>query len=353
MIMIVPNAQQQRILSLIVERGALRSSQVHEGLRSMHDDRALVTVKRALAGLERKGFLSISGAGRSTSYSITTNARLFLDVDAKRYCSLDPDDRYGSTRFNFQLFEDIPTELFTDDELRELKQATQEYKKRTCNISATIARKELERLIIELSWKSSKIEGNTYSLLDTEKLILQNTTVPGHDKSEARMILNHKDAFLMIHKYAKDFRTLTRMNIEHVHGALVKGLGVGKGLRRSAVGVTGSRYWPLDNIHQITDALGELSTAVNHMQSPYAKALLALLGISYIQPFEDGNKRTSRLVANALLLAHRCAPLSYRSVHEDAYRDATIVFYEINSIMPFKRIFIEQYLFAAKNYAVT
>lgn len=88
------------------------------------------------------------------------------------------------------------------------------------------------------------------------------------------------------------------------------------------------------------------------MLTPYSKALVALLGISYVQPFEDGNKRTARLMANALLLAHRLIPLSYRSVDEKQYRDATIVFYELNSIIPFKKIFINQYDFAARNYAV-
>ncbi len=88
------------------------------------------------------------------------------------------------------------------------------------------------------------------------------------------------------------------------------------------------------------------------MKSPYAKALLTLLGISYIQPFEDGNKRTARLMANAILLAHSCAPLSYRSVDENDYREAMLVFYELNSIMPFKKIFIDQYMFAAENYLV-
>jgi Fic family protein len=76
------------------------------------------------------------------------------------------------------------------------------------------------------------------------------------------------------------------------------------------------------------------------------------VGISYIQPFEDGNKRTARLMANAILLAHDCAPLSYRSVEENDYREAQMVFYELNSIMPFKKIFIDQYIFSAQNYAV-
>ena len=350
--MIVPNAQQQRILSLILQRGSMRSSQVHEALLKMQEKLSLVTVKRVLAGMANMRLLSISGAGRSTSYAIATNGRLFLLVDSKQYCSMDPDERYGSTGFHFDLLENVPAELFTDTELHMLDDATRDYRKRTAKVSKTIAKKEWERLVIELSWKSSKIEGNTYTLLDTEKLILDHREAPGHDKSEARMILNHKDAFTLIHAHARDFRTLSRTNLEHLHATLVKGMGVGKGLRRASVGVTGSRYKPLDNIHQITDAIQALTKAVARMKKPYAKALIALAGISYIQPFEDGNKRTSRLMANALLLAHGCAPLSYRSVNEDAYREAMLVFYELNSLMPFKRIFIEQYDFAARNYAV-
>lgn len=350
--MIAPTAQQQRILALMLQRGSIRSSQVHEALVLSHHDIALVSVKRALSTMTKTRLVVPCGAGRSTAYAIATTGRLFLDVDARQYCAMDPDDRYGGTGFNFDLLKEMPPELFTDIELQSLKRATQEYKRRTMHVSETIAKKELERLVIELSWKSSKIEGNTYTLLDTEKLLLEHKEAPGHSEREARMILNHKDAFMLIHEHTKDFRTLTRANLEHLHGKVVKGLGVGRGLRRSPVGVTGSRYRPLDNVHQIIDAIHALSKAVGEMKSPYSKAFLALLGISYIQPFEDGNKRTSRLMANALLLAHLCAPLSYRSVNEDTYREATLVFYELNSVVPFKRIFIEQYEFAAGNYTV-
>jgi fido (protein-threonine AMPylation protein) len=330
----------------------MRSSRVQEAMQAIGEDISLVTVKRMLAAMVKMQLLSVSGDGPSTTYDIATMGRLVADVDAKQYCLNDPDDRYGSTGFNFHLLHEMPEELFTDTELQALECSTREYEKRTENVPAIIAKKEMERLVIELSWKSSKIEGNTYTLLDTEKLILEHTEARGHDKSEARMILNHKDAFTLIHTHAKDFRTLTKANVEHVHSAIIKGLGVARGLRKAPVGVTGSLYQPLDNVHQISDAMQALVKAVGRIESPYAKALLALLGISYIQPFEDGNKRTARLMANALLLAHGCAPLSYRSVNEDAYREATLVFYELNSIVPFKQIFLAQYDFAARNYVV-
>ena len=87
-------------------------------------------------------------------------------------------------------------------------------------------------------------------------------------------------------------------------------------------------------------------------QNIYEKALMAVLGLSYIQPFIDGNKRTSRLLGNALLLTENYSPLSYRSVDNRTYKEACLVFYEQNSIEPFKKIFIEQYIFAANNYNI-
>ena len=88
------------------------------------------------------------------------------------------------------------------------------------------------------------------------------------------------------------------------------------------------------------------------MTNVYSKALTALVGLSYIQPFEDGNKRTARLVCNAILLVSNYAPLSYRSVDENYYRESILVFYEKNSLLSMKDIFTEQYIFSTQNYLV-
>jgi len=296
--------------------------------------------------------LEIQGSGRATSYDVSTPGRIFADIDAREYCAAEPDRRYGMSGFNFELFPALPSEIFEDKDLKTLNSATMEYKRKTADLPITIQKKELERLVIELSWKSSKIEGNTYTLLDTEKLILEHKEAPGHDKKEAIMILNHKDAFNFIHENKALFKTLNRANLEKLHAILVKNLSVGLGFRKRLVGVVGSKYRPLDNSYQIEEAISQLSLAVARMKTAYDKALVALLGISYIQPFEDGNKRTSRLMANALLLAHGLAPLSYRSVEENEYREATLVFYELNSIAPLRNIFVDQYAFSANNYTV-
>ena len=343
---------QQKIISIILEKGLSQSSDIHTEMVKMGEDISLVTIKRALSEMAEEKILVAEGSGRSTGYKVGIFGRMFLEIDAKRYCETEPDKRYGMSGYNFDLLRAIPPDIFSDEELKILDTATADYGQRIKDLPEAIQKKELERLIIELSWKSSKIEGNTYTLLDTEKLILENKEAAGHDKKEARMILNHKDAFNYVRDNASQFKTLTRKNLEDLHGILVKDLSVDLGLRKKPVGVTGSTYRPIDNVHQIDEAVENLSSAVSRMKTSYAKALVALLGVSYIQPFEDGNKRTGRLMANALLLAHHSAPLSYRSVEENDYREAMLVFYELNSVVPFKKIFIGQYEFAAKNYAV-
>lgn len=347
----VLNPRQQKILQVLLRRPDLQSSEIHSKLiEAAREEVSLPTVKRLLAQLRSVGAVKVFGASRSTVYCISEYGRLILPVDARAYCSTEPDYRPGLRGYNFSLLDALSFDPFTPEEQRTLDSSTAVYKEHTRNLSPTIEEKELERFIIELSWKSSKIEGNTYSLLDTEKLILRGIEAPGHDKKEARMILNHKDAFKFIRQSPGIFATLTRANMEEVHRLLMRGFEVNLGLRSKPVGVTGSTYRPLDNRHQIAEAVDLLTTAVSRMPTTYGKALLALVGISYIQPFEDGNKRTARLMANALLMANGRAPLSYRSVDEDAYREATLVFYELNSLVPFKSIFMSQYQFAAENY---
>lgn len=344
--------KQQKIIAIILEKGLSQSSDIRAEMVKIGEEISLVTIKRALSEMAEEEILVAEGSGRSTGYKVGSLGRLFFEIDAKKYCEAEPDKRYGMSGYNFDLLQAIPSDIFSDEELKILHAATADYNQRIKDLPETIRKKELERLIIELSWKSSKIEGNTYTLLDTEKLILENKEAAGHDKKEARMILNHKDAFNYVRDNVLQFKTLTRKNLEELHGILVKDLSVGLGLRKKPVGVTGSTYRPIDNVHQISEAVENLSGAISRMKTSYAKALVALLGVSYIQPFEDGNKRTGRLLANALLLAHQSAPLSYRSVEENDYREAMLVFYELNSIIPFKEIFIGQYEFAAKNYAV-
>ena len=164
------------------------------------------------------------------------------------------------------------------------------------------------------------------------------------------LILNHKKAFQYILSFKEKYKKINIRLIEDVHRLLVEGLDVSFGLRSKQVGVTGSTYIPLSIPTQIHEAIDDLCKTIDRLDTPYEKGLLALLGISYIQPFEDGNKRTARLLANAILLAYNSAPLSYRSVDEINFKESILVFYEKNSIVPMGKIFKEQYLFACEHY---
>lgn len=131
---------------------------------------------------------------------------------------------------------------------------------------------------------------------------------------------------------------------------MTEGLGVERNLRRVRVGISGTRYRPLEIESQIREAVSDMCELVNGKKDPYEKAFLALLLIAYIQPFSDGNKRTSRLAANALLIANSLCPLSFRTVEADDYRAALLLFYEQNNLSAFKNVFLGQVDFATKEY---
>jgi Fic family protein len=143
---------------------------------------------------------------------------------------------------------------------------------------------------------------------------------------------------------------LGRPIIEEIHKMLVADLGVTENLRSVAVGITGTNYKPLDNVCQIAEALDAMITLINEKEDFFEKAFLALVLLAYIQPFEDGNKRTARTVSNAVLFAHGTTPLSYRAASEVEYKKANLIFYETNNLAWLKDIFIKQFTFAVEKY---
>lgn len=211
-------------------------------------------------------------------------------------------------------------------------------------------RKEMERLEVDLSWKSSQIEGNTYSLLETERLLRESKTADGKTKEEAVMLLNHKDALRFILDNPDYLQQLSISRIEDIHTLLTRELSVDKGIRHRRVGITGTNYHPLDNEFQIREALSDTCSLINAKSCVFEKALLALVLLSYIQAFSDGNKRTARITSNAILIANGYCPLSFRSVDSIDYKKAMLLFYEQNNIYAIKQIFISQYEFAVREY---
>ena len=313
-------------------------------------DVSKVTVLRDLRALQDERLIVRQGAGRNVGYSVALASSVLEYFDEAAYFADDVDRRkIKYAAFNFELFGQLH-DLFTEAEMAEVESLNRMYREKTAELSPTLLKKEMERLTIELSWKSSQIEGNTYTLLDTEMLIREHVEARGHRREEATMILNHKRALDYVREYKDDYKRLTVGKIEDLHALLVEGLGVGRGLRAHAVGIVGTNYRPLDNRHQIRDAMDELVRLIDATAHPFVRAFIAVLMIAYIQPFEDGNKRTSRILANALLLAGDYCPISYRSVDEVEYKKAIVLFYEQNSAEYFKRLIVEQFRQAVTEY---
>lgn len=310
------------------------------------------TLKRLIAAGVQKGDMVVEGKARATRYSLSPQAHLLMPLDLDTYFALDVDDRQVQTSFNFNLIrEQLPAvKLFSDEEQSHLQALQAEFQKHLNEMTDKEYRKEMERLGIDLSWKSSQIEGNTYSLLETERLLRESKTADGKTKEEAIMLLNHKDALRFILDNPDYLQALSVSHIEDIHQLLTKELSVDKGIRHRRVGITGTNYHPLDNEFQIREAMRDTCDLINSKENIFEKALLVLVLLSYIQAFADGNKRTARITSNAILIANGYCPLSFRSVDSIDYKKAMLVFYEQNNIYAFKQIFIDQFEFAVKEY---
>lgn len=310
------------------------------------------TMKRLLSAAVKEGNIETAGRGPATKYKLTPQAHVTMPLDLATYFDKDIDEREVQESFNFDLIRDVlpKVEIFTKEELEVLNDAQMEFEKNTEGITELEYRKEMERLGVDLSWKSSQIEGNTYSLLETERLLKDKQTASGKTKEEAIMLLNHKDALDFVLDIPDYLKELSVHRIEDIHSILTKELEVDRNIRHRRVGITGTNYRPLDNEFQIREALEDTCTLVNGKDNVFEKALLTLVLLSYIQAFVDGNKRTARITSNAVLIANGYCPISFRTVDSIDYKKAMLMFYEQNNIAAFKKIFIEQFLFAVKTY---
>ena len=310
------------------------------------------TLKRVIAAGIKAGDIVAEGKARATRYRLSPQAQLLMPLNLDTYFALEVDERQVHSSYNFELINGLlaETRLFSDKELAHLDALQDEFRQHVNELTDNEYRKEMERLGIDLSWKSSQIEGNTYTLLETERLLRESKTAEGKSKEEAVMLLNHKDALSFVLDNPDYLKELTVSHIEDIHQLLTKDLSIDKGLRRHRVGITGTNYHPLDNEFQIREAMRDACKLINSKYNIFEKALLTLLLLSYIQPFLDGNKRTARITSNAILIANDYCPLSFRSIDSIDYKKAMLIFYEQNNLYAFKQIFIEQFEFAVKEY---
>lgn len=221
--------------------------------------------------------------------------------------------------------------------------------------AGTYARHICQRLLIDLSWNSSRLEGNTYSLLETEQLFHAGHSGNAQLSNEAVMILNHKAAieFLLESTTEAGFDRRTILNLHALLTAdLLRDPAAEGALRTDPVGIGKSSYLP-PAIPALIETLFETILAkAREIQDPFEQAFFAMVHLPYLQPFIDGNKRVSRLAANLPLFQRNLAPLSFVDVSEADYTDAMLAIYELNDIRILREVFIQAYERSAQRYTV-
>ena len=218
----------------------------------------------------------------------------------------------------------------------------------------TYPRQLLSRLLIDLSWNSSRLEGNTYSLLDTRRLIEFGQEADGRNRLEAQMILNHKDAveFLVSNAAEIGFNRYTILNL---HGILANNLladpGAAGRLRHIGVGIERSVYHPPETPQLVEACFDQLLATAAAIADPFEQSLFVMAQLPYLQPFDDVNKRVSRIAANIPFVKANLSPLSFTDLPRRLYTDAILGVYELNRVDLLRDVFVWAYERSAARYA--
>lgn len=212
--------------------------------------------------------------------------------------------------------------------------------------AGTYARQILGRLLIDLSWNSSRLEGNTYSLLETERLVSIGEAAQGKQAFEAQMILNHKAAIEFLVESARDigFNRYTLLNLHALlSDNLLEDPTASGRLRRIPVAIGGSVFYPLEGPQRIEECFQQVLDTAAAIEDPFEQAFFAMVHLPYLQPFEDVNKRVSRLAANIPLVRHNLCPLSFVDVSQTLYTSAILGVYELHRVELLRDVFAWAY----------
>mgnify|MGYP003593845576 FL=1 len=353
--------QIEAILELLQEEG-LSIEQIEENLNFSIERR---TLQRRLKELKESNRLLTKGEARSTRYfpkvkkyeNEASDDLIPLSIEGKKILkliSLSEIQRIP-VGYNKQFLENYLPNIDSYLSPKEKEILLEIGKTQGDNQAAgTYARQILNRLLIDLSWNSSRLEGNTYSLLDTELLIHDGK--PADDKSakETQMILNHKDAieFLVDESDEIGFNRYTILNLHALlSNNLLPNPSASGRLREFGVGITNSVFTPLEIPQLISEYFDLILSKVNQIKDPFEQAFFILVHFPYLQPFDDVNKRVSRLAANIPFNRKNLSPLSFIDVPEDYYIKGMLAVYELNRTDLLKDVFIWAYERSAMRYA--
>ena len=309
------------------------------------------TISSDLRILVDKNILRSSGQGKGTIYSLVENLMfsdeviepIFNRKDKRALNTYLHNPNRKKVFFHSTMGKAIKADFSYSDEVNKTIEIMRTKIQEKRQLLSEIERKRRkERLVIDLSWASANIEGNTYSILETETLIKYNETSKGKSIEEAQMILNHKDAIEYIRASLMHYKKIAKRNIFELHQILIKNLGISTGFRKRMVAISNSSFVPCDNEFQISSFFDDILTKVDNAHSVLEKAVIVNLLMAYLQPFIDGNKRTSRMLGNAVLLSNGLLPVSFVNTPKEDYIKAVICFYEKQDPRYFKQIFLRE-----------
>lgn len=291
------------------------------------------SIQRALASLTEFGLVKKSGTN-SPSYAINYEALLHSEIADK----LLEDENRPLSRFHHEFITWLGG--LSEKEVGLLFENHSGTGRFTLTGSpAKMSAKELEYLTVELSWKSSSLEGNTYTLLDTQLLLLEGIKAKNKTDFETQMVINHKNAVTFIVENPELFKdAIAFRTVEELHRIIGYNLGIDAGIRKKLVKISASNYEPLPNPHQLKENLLTILGVISRPRSAFIRALLALALVPYLQAFEDGNKRTGRMLANAILISSVNKGFSLRKTDARKLALTYLSFYEFNSIKGLSKI---------------
>ena len=331
-------------------------------------------LQRRLAALVEAGRIRSEGKGRATRYvrkprgiegTVTENVRVGGEAETRLKVSVEAE--HIRQQVSRSLHERKPVgyrrEYLDSYRPNETAYLPEEFRRRLyaagrgpgdSPIAGTHARKILNRLLIDLSWNSSRLEGNTYSLLETQRLLELGESAEGKAAFETQMILNHKAAIEFIVDNAADSR-LDRRTVLNLHALLSDNLlrdpqASGR-LRAIGVGIEGTVYHPPGVPQMIDECFSEILEKAAAITDPFEQALFVMVQLPYLQPFEDVNKRVSRLAANIPLIRHNLCPLSFVDVPAIDYVQGLLAVYELNRVELLRDVFVWAYERSSARYS--
>lgn len=364
--------KQYHAISSILNRHKEGAS-IDEIKKELEFDLAIRTLQRRLSKMKELGMIITSGESRDTRYhltptplatenkkggTLTTSTELIqFSTDSKEILSIVslPENKRTPVGYNRRFLETYRPNKDSYLSTEEKEKLHSIGKTGKDNYPAgTYAREILNRLLIDLSWNSSRLEGNTYSLLDTERLIHEGKAPENKSAMETQMILNHKDAIEFI-VHSDGYIGFNRYTILNLHALLSNNLlpdpAASGRLRKFGVGIGRSVFTPLAVPQLIDEMFDMILSKASQIEDPFEQAFFALVHFPYLQAFDDVNKCVSRLSANIPLNEHNLAPISFIDVPEDLYISGMLGVYELNRVELLKEVFIWAYERSSLRYS--